>query len=48
MVMVEKEPMLASVKEYSAAHCLFSLLSGFPLLAFVRLRLPAALRLLFL
>lgn len=48
MVMVEKEPMLVSVKEWSAAHCLFPRLSGFPLLAFVRLRLPTALRLLFL
>lgn len=48
MVMVEMEPMLASVKERSAACCLFSLLSGFLLLASVRLCLPAALRLLFL
>lgn len=34
----EKEPMLASVgEEQSGAFCLFSLLSGFLLLAFVRL-----------
>lgn len=45
----EKEPMLASVgEEQSGAFCLFSLLSGVLLLAFVRLCLPAALRLLFL
>lgn len=47
-VMVEKEPMLSAVREWSAAGCLLSLLSGSPLLTFALLRLPAALRLLFL
>lgn len=47
--MMAEEPMLASVKEWSVwCCCLLSVLSGLPLLAFVRLSLPAALHFLFL